>query len=46
MKILSILAKKTVEKKKLNFSRSTLFHMETRVSIKYFVMVVAQVQIR
>ena len=28
---------KTLEKKKLNFSRSALFHMKTRVSLKYFV---------
>ena len=34
MKILSILAK-TIEKQKLNFFRSALFHMETRVSLKY-----------
>ena len=36
MKILSIL-EKTVEKKKLNFSRNTLFHIKTRVCLKYFV---------
>ena len=36
MKILSILAKNSW-KKKLEFSRSGLFHMETRVSLKYFV---------
>ena len=36
MKILSILAK-TLEKQKLNFSHSALFHMETRVRLKYFV---------
>ena len=35
-KILLILAK-TAEKKKLNFSRSALFHIKTRVSLKYFV---------
>ena len=28
---------KTIEKQKLNFPRSALFHMETRVSLKYFV---------
>ena len=33
MKILLMLAK-TLEKQKLNFSRSALFHMKTRVSIK------------
>ena len=27
----------TLEKQKLNFSRSELFHMKTRVSPKYFV---------
>ena len=36
MKILLLLAK-TLEKQKLNFSRSALFHMETGVSLKYFV---------
>ena len=36
MKILSIQAK-TLEKQKLNFYRSALFHMETRVNLKYFV---------
>ena len=36
IKILLILAK-TLEKEKLNFSRSALFHMKTRVSIRYFV---------
>ena len=34
--IYSILAK-TVEKKKLNFSRSALFHVKTRVCLKYYV---------
>ena len=34
MKILSIL--KALEKQILNFSRSALSHMETRVSLKYF----------
>ena len=29
--------KKTLEKQKLNFSHSALFHMKTRVSLKYFV---------
>ena len=29
--------RKTLEKQKLNSSRSTLFHMNTRVSLKYFV---------
>ena len=33
MKILSVLA----EKQKLKFSRSTLFHMKTRVCLKFFV---------
>ena len=28
---------KTLEKQKLNFSRSTLFHMNSRVCLKYFV---------
>ena len=36
IKILLILAK-TIEKPKLNFSRWALFHMKTRVSLKYFV---------
>ena len=36
MKILLILAK-IIEKQKLNFSCSALFHMKTRVSLKYFV---------
>ena len=36
IKILSILAK-ALEKQKLNFSRSELFRMETRISLKYFV---------
>ena len=36
MKILLMLAK-TLEKQKLNFSCSVLFHMKTRVSLKYFV---------
>ena len=36
MKILLILGK-TLEKQKLNFSRSALFHMKTGVSLKYFV---------
>ena len=35
MKILLILAK-TLEKQELNFSRSALFHMKTRVSLRYF----------
>ena len=35
MKILSILAK-TAEKEKLNFSRSVLFHMKTRLCLKYY----------
>ena len=29
--------KKTHEKQKLNFSRSAVFHMRTRVCLKYFV---------
>ena len=37
MKILSILAKHSSKEKKLNFSRSTLFHMKTRLCLKYFV---------
>ena len=36
MKILLILAK-TLAAQKLNFSRSQLFHIKTRVSLKYFV---------
>ena len=36
MKTLLILAK-TLEKSKLNFSSSAIFHMKTRVSLKYFV---------
>ena len=36
MKILLILLK-TLEKEKLNFSRSALFHMKTRVSLIYSV---------
>ena len=36
MKILLILAK-TLEKQKLSFSCSALFHMKTKVSLKYFV---------
>ena len=36
MKALFTLAK-TLEKQKLNFSRSALFHMKTRVSLKYLV---------
>ena len=36
MKVLPILAK-NFEKQKLNFSRSALFHMKTRVNLKYFV---------
>ena len=36
MKILSILAK-VLEKQKLNFSRSVLIYMRTRVSLKDFV---------
>ena len=35
-KILSALVKHP-EKQKLNFSRSALFHMKTRVCLKYFV---------
>ena len=30
-------SKKSPEKQKLNFSRSTLFNMKTRVSLNYFV---------
>ena len=37
MKILSILVKHSSKEKKLNFSRSTLFHMKTRLCLKYFV---------
>ena len=37
MRTLSVFAIKSVEKQKLNFSRSALFHMEDRVSLKYFV---------
>ena len=29
--------KKTIEKQNSNFFRSALFHMKTRVSVKYFV---------
>ena len=36
MKVLLILAK-TFEKQKLNFTHSALFHMKTRVVLKYFV---------
>ena len=36
MKILPTLAT-TLEKQKLNFSRRALFHMENKVSLKYFV---------
>ena len=36
MKILLLLAK-AIEKQKLNSSRSGLFHMKTRVSLKYLV---------
>ena len=36
MKIL-LIPGKTLEKQKLNFSRSALFQMKTRVSLKYFV---------
>ena len=36
IKILSILTKND-EKQELNLSRSALFHLETRVSLKYFV---------
>ena len=36
MKILLLLAK-AIEKQKLNSSRSWLFHMKTRVSLKYLV---------
>ena len=32
-----LLLGKTLEKQKLNFSRSVLFNMKTRVSLKYFV---------
>ena len=37
MKILLMLAKKTLEKPKLNLSCSALFHMKSRVSLKYLV---------
>ena len=37
MNNLLILAKKTLQKRKLNFSRGALFHMKTRVNLKYFV---------
>ena len=30
-------SKKPLKKQKLNFSRSALFHLKTRVSLKYFV---------
>ena len=36
MKVLLILAK-TLEKQKLKFYCSALFHMKTRVGLKYFV---------
>ena len=36
-KILSIPAKNFFEKLKLNFSCSALFHMKSRVDLKYFV---------
>ena len=36
MNVLLILAK-AFEKQKLNFSRGALFHMKTRVRLKYFV---------
>ena len=36
MKTLLVLVK-TLEKQKLNFSRSVLIHMKTRFSLKYFV---------
>ena len=36
MKILFILVR-TLEKQKLNFFHSALFHLKTRVSLKYFV---------
>ena len=36
MKILLILAK-ALEKQKLNFACSALFHIKTRVNLKYFV---------
>ena len=35
MKILLIL-EKMLEKQKINFSRGTLFRMEIRISLKYF----------
>ena len=35
MKVLLILAE-TIKKQKLNFSRYVLFHIKTRVSLKYF----------
>ena len=34
---LSLIYEKTLEEQKLNFSRCALFHMKTRVSLKYFV---------
>ena len=37
MKTFLILAKKSQIEQKLNFSRSALFHIQTRVSLKYFV---------
>ena len=39
MKILLILSKKTLGKQKLNFYRRALFHMKTRVSLRYFIFV-------
>ena len=36
LKILSALAKKTPEKHELNFSLNALFHIKTRVYLKYF----------
>ena len=36
IKILAMLAKNSL-KQELNFFRSVLFHMETRVTLKYFV---------
>ena len=32
-----MLARKTLEKQRLHFSRSALLHMKTRVGLKYFV---------
>ena len=41
MKILSIPAK-TLEKQKLNFSRSARFHMKTRVYLNIFSMIASE----